>query len=154
MTENATVTETVVTVQQVSVFVPNEPGAIAKITATLADAGIDMRALSIADTRDYGILRIIVKNPEAAVAALAAAKYMAQITNVIGVKINDEPGKLNKALQVIAAAGVNLEYLYAFLSRTEKHAYVILRVQDNEAAGKALLAAGFILVKPSDVEKL
>lgn len=144
----------ITTLPQVTVLVPNEPGAIARVTETLATQNVDMRALSIADTRDYGILRLIVCDTDKAIRALSAIGLMAQVTEVIGVKINDEPGKLNKALQVLKASNINLEYLYAFLSRTEKHAYIILRVADNEAAGKALTEAGFKLVGSADVAKL
>ena len=144
----------ITTIPQVTVLVPNEPGAICRVTETLAAQNVDMRALSIADTRDYGILRLIVRDTDKAIGALSAIGLMAQVTPVIGVKISDEPGKLNKALQVLREKKVNLEYLYAFLSRTEKHAYIILRVADNDTAGEALLGAGFSLVSPDDIRRV
>ena len=80
--------------------------------------------------------------------------YLIKITDVVGVKIGDAPGKLSKALEVLDAAHINMEYVYAFMTRTEKHAYVVLRVEDNAAAEKALEEAGFHLITDADVEKL
>ena len=80
--------------------------------------------------------------------------YLLKITEVVGVKIGDQPGKLSKALAVLAEAGVNVEYLYAFMARTEKHAYVVLRPTDNAAAEAALESAGFHLITDADVDKL
>ena len=139
---------------QLTVFVANEQGALCGITDTLADAGIDIRALSIADTKDFGILRLIVDGNDAAMKALEAKGYLVKITPVVGVKIGDEPGKLAKALDIIDEAGINIEYLYAFLTRTEKHAYVVIRVADNDAAEKALIDANFHLITDADVHKL
>ena len=141
-------------INQLTVFVTNEQGALCSITDTLAAANIDMRALSIADTKDFGILRLIVDGNDAAMKALEEKGYLVKITPVVGVKIGDAPGKLAKALDVIDEAGINIEYLYAFLTRTEKHAYVVIRVEDNDAAEKALEAAGFHLITDADVHKL
>ena len=113
-----------------------------------------MRALSIADTQDFGILRLIVNDNETATKALTDAGYLLKMTDVVGVKIGDQPGKLSKALEVLDSANINMEYLYAFMARTEKHAYVVLRVADNDAAEKALEAAGFHMITDADVDKL
>lgn len=139
---------------QLTVFVANEQGALVSITDALAAANIDIRALSIADTKDFGILRLIVDGNDAALKALEEKGYLVKITPVVGVKIGDAPGKLAKALDVIDEAGINIEYLYAFLTRTEKHAYVVIRVADNDAAEKALEAAGFHMITDADVHKL
>ena len=141
-------------INQLTVFVTNEQGALCSITDTLAAANIDMRALSIADTKDFGILRLIVDGNDAAMKALEEKGYLVKITPVVGVKIGDAPGKLAKALDVIDEAGINIEYLYAFLTRTERHAYVVIRVADNDAAEKALEAAGFHLITDEDLHKL
>lgn len=140
--------------KQLTVFVENKQGTLVDITDTLASHGVNLRALSIADTQDFGLLRLIVNDNQAASAALADKGYVLKITEVIGVKIGDQPGKLSKALAVLTEAGINVEYLYAFMARTEKHAYVVLRPTDNVAAETALEAAGFHLITDADVEKL
>lgn len=140
--------------KQLTIFVENKKGALAEITDTLATHNVNMRALSIADTQDFGILRLIVNDNETAYAMLAEQGYLLKITEVVGVKIGDEPGKLAKALAVLDKAGINMEYLYAFMARTEKHAYVVLRVEDNAAAEEVLTEAGFHMITDADIAKL
>jgi len=140
--------------KQLTVFVENKQGTLVDITDTLAVSGVNLRALSIADTQDFGLLRLIVNDNDTAASVLQEKGYVLKITDVIGVKIGDQPGKLSKALSVLAEAGVNVEYLYAFMARTEKHAYVVLRPTDNAAAEKALEEGGFHLITDADVEKL
>lgn len=139
---------------QLTVFVQNKQGAVVDITEALAQNSVDLRALSIADTEDFGILRLIVSDNETAAKALSDHGYLIKNTEVVGVKIGDAPGKLSKALKVLDDNGINLEYLYAFMARTEKHAYVVLRVADNAAAEKALEDAGFHLITNADILKL
>ncbi len=141
-------------IKQITVFVENRQGALVEITDTLAKNDVNLRALSIAETQDFGILRLIVNDEEAAEKTLVDAGYLIKVTDVVGVKISDEPGKLTSALSVLDRAGINMEYLYAFMSRTEKHAYVVLRVEDNEIAEKILMNAGFKIVTTADVNKL
>ena len=140
--------------KQLTVFVENKQGTLVDITDTLAAHHVNLRALSIADTQEFGLLRLIVNDNEAASSALTEKGYLLKITDVVGVKIGDQPGKLSTALSVLAKAGVNVEYLYAFMARTEKHAYVVLRPTDNTAAEKALEDAGFHLITDADIEKL
>ena len=140
--------------KQLTVFVENKQGTLVDITDTLATNGVNLRALSIADTQDFGLLRLIVNDNETAASALQEKGYILKITDVIGVKIGDQPGKLSKALSVLAEEGVNVEYLYAFMARTQKHAYVVLRPTDNAAAEKALEENGFHLITDADLEKL
>ena len=140
--------------KQLTIFVENKKGSLVNITKTLADNNVNMRALSIADTQDFGILRLIVDNNDVATSALQDAGYLIKMTDVVGVKIGDQPGKLSMALEVLDKADINMEYLYAFMARTEKHAYVVLRVADNDAAEKALEAAGFHMITDADVDKL
>ncbi len=140
--------------KQLSIFVENKQGALVAITDTLADHNVNIRALSIADTQDFGILRLIVNDNDTAIKTLTEEGYLINTTSVVGVKIGDAPGKLSKALKVLDDADINMEYLYAFMSRTEKHAYVVLRVQDNAAAEAALEAAGFHMITDADVCKL
>ena len=141
-------------IKQLTVFVENHQGALVEITDLFAANHIDMRALSIADTKDFGILRVIVNDTEEALRVLKASGHLVQATEVVAVKISDAPGKLSEALKVLDDNNINMEYLYAFMARTEKHAYVVVRVEDNNAAETALTNAGFKLVTEADVAKL
>ena len=141
-------------IKQLTIFLENKQGTVVSVTDTLAANDVNIRALSIAETQDFGILRLIVNDERAAVAKLSEEGYLIKITDVVGVKIGDAPGKLSAALGVLAKAGINVEYLYAFMARTEKHAYVVLRVEDNATAEKALEDAGFHLITNADIAKL
>ena len=141
-------------IKQLTVFVENKRGAVVSITDILSKHNINLRALSIAETQDFGILRIIVNDEEIAEKILKKEGYLIKTTDVVGVKISDEPGKLSEALNVLDEKEINMEYLYAFMSRTEKHAYVVIRVEDEIAAETALSEAGFKIVTKADVNKL
>ncbi len=141
-------------IKQLTVFVENKQGALVEITDMLAKKNVNIRALSIADTQDFGILRLIVNDNDTALAVLTEHGYLIKTTDVVGVKIGDEPGKLSKALEVLDSASINMEYLYAFMARTQKHAYVVVRVADNDAAEASLTAAGFHMITDADICKL
>ena len=141
-------------IKQLTVFVENKQGAVIPITDKLSENNINIRALSIAETQDFGILRLIVNDVEAAEKLLTEAGYLIKVTDVVGVKIGDAPGKLTEALKVLAENKINLEYLYAFMARTERHAYVVLRVEDNDLAKRSLTTSGFHIITEADVEKL
>ena len=121
-------------IQQISIFVENKSGRLAEITEALAAAKVDIRAVSIADTSDFGILRLIVDKPKEAVGALKAAGLTASLTSVIAMGIDDQPGEFAKALRVLADNKIGVEYMYAFISREHGKAFVILRVDDSERA--------------------
>ena len=141
-------------IKQLTVFVQNKKGTVAAVTDVLSKNNINLRALSIAETQDFGILRLIVNDEKAAEAVLAENGYIIKVIDVVGVKIGDEPGKLTEALDVLDKANINVEYLYAFMARTEKHAYVVVRVEDNAVAEAALTAAGFKMISEADINKL
>ena len=141
-------------IKQLTIFVENKQGTLVDITDTLATHNVNIRALSIADTQDFGILRLIVNDNDTALKTLTEEGYLIKTTDVVGVKIGDAPGKLSTALKVLDDNDINMEYLYAFMARTEKHAYVVLRVADNNAAEKALEDAGFHLITDNDIAKL
>lgn len=141
-------------IRQLTVFVQNRKGTLVSVTDTLAKNNINLRALSIAETEELGILRLIVNDDETAEKVLKEQGYLIKTIDVVGVKIGDAPGKLTEALTVLDKADINVEYLYAFMARTEKHAYVVLRVEDNGAAEKALEAAGFHIITQADICKL
>ena len=130
-------------IKQISVFVENKPGALYALTAVLAQGQIDMRALSLAETKDFGIVRLIVDDLYKATTLLKDAGYVHSLTPVVGVAIPDVPGGLNRVLQVLTDAKVNVEYMYAFLGGKDvDHAYMIFRVADDKAAEAALAARG------------
>jgi hypothetical protein len=139
------------TIDQISVFVENEPGRLAGITELLADAGVDIRALSIADTADFGILRIIVSEPVVALETLKAAGIAVSVTQVLAVAIEDVPGSLAKALRILSDAGVSVEYAYAFITRNADIAYVIFRVEDTGKATEIFANHGIKTASPQEV---
>ena len=141
-------------IKQLTVFVQNSKGALVTVTDALAKNEVNLRALSIAETEDLGILRLIVNDEKTAEKVLEEQGYLIKVVDVVGVKIGDAPGKLTEALKVLDAADINVEYLYAFMTRTEKHAYVVLRVEDNQKAEKALEDAGFHTITEEDISKL
>ena len=141
-------------IKQLTVFIQNKKGTVVSVTDILAKSNVNLRALSIAETQDFGILRLIVNDQETAVKVLEENGYLIKVIDVIGVKIGDAPGKLTAALDVLDKADINVEYLYAFMARTEKHAYVVLRVEDNSVAEAALTSAGFKMISEADINKL
>ena len=141
--------------KQISVFVENKPGALYALTAVLAQGQIDMRALSLAETKDFGIVRLIVNDLYKATTLLKDAGYVHSLTPVVGVAIPDVPGGLNRVLQVLTDAKVNVEYMYAFLGGKDvDHAYMIFRVADDKAAETALAGRGIQVLDQEQVERL
>ena len=141
-------------IKQITVFVQNNQGSVVSVTEALSSNNINLRALSIAETQDFGILRLIVNDEGLAEKVLSENGFLLKVIDVVGVKIGDQPGKLTEALSVLDKANINVEYLYAFMARTEKHAYVVLRVEDNKKAEDALTSAGFKMISEADVNKL
>lgn len=130
------------TVKQISIFVENKPGKLAELTEYLQQSQIDMRALSIAEAQDFGIVRIIVDDAYKTSCILKEAGYVASITPVLAVEMPDEPGSLFRILKMLGDGGVNLEYMYAFLTRKAATAYMVLRVENNEKAIEVLSKNG------------
>ena len=142
-------------VKQISVFLENKPGALYAMTTVLAQHKIDMRAFSLAETSDFGIARIIVSDVYKTATVLRDAGYISSITPVLGVEIPDTPGGLNRVLQAITDAQVNVEYMYAFLStKAESSAYMIFRVADTEKAAAALAKRGIKVVESDTIENM
>ncbi len=141
-------------VKQISVFVENARGKLSKVTEILAKNGINIRALSIADTTDFGILRLIVQDPDKALAVLKENEITVKSTDVIVVEIDDKPSGLNSALVLLRDAGVAVEYMYAFVSKRENEAYVILKSDNAEQAVKALTEGGVRVVPSKEVYEL
>lgn len=133
-------------IKQISIFVENKPGRLSSITRLLKENDIDIRALSIADTRDFGILRLIVNKPDKTVEMLKNEGCTVSLTNVIAIGISDKPGGLSDAMETLYSANVSVEYMYAFISKSEDQAYVILRVDNNDRAIEALTEKDFTIL--------
>ncbi len=138
-------------IKQLSIFVENKHGRLAEITSIIANAGIDIRAISISDTTEFGILRLLVDKPEYAEKALKEAGLTVSLSNVIVVGIPDKKGGIAETLSAIADKDVAVEYMYEYAASNADHAYFVIRVADNEKAVAALLAQGCELL---DNEKL
>ena len=137
-------------VKQISVFIENKKGALAACTRYIADNGINIRALSIADTQDFGILRIICDDPKQTDSVLKNGGYITTVTDVLATEIADKPGSMATILEVLAEAQVVVEYTYAFLA-PDGHAYMIFRVDDNAVASAALAGAGIKTANQEDL---
>ena len=130
-------------IKQISIFMENTTGRLADVTALLADAGVNMRALSIADTADFGILRMVVDQPEATLKLLRESGFTARETDVIGVEVPDHPGALARITALFRDEGVNIEYLYASLEHSTDKAVIVLKVDAVDAALAMLKKHGF-----------
>ena len=138
-------------IRQISVFVENKQGRLAEITGILAKAGINLRAVSIADTSDFGILRLIVDKPDAAEKALKDAGLTMSVTNVLALSLDDTPGSFAKAVRILADSGISIEYMYAFNTDLNGKASIIVRVNNNEQAVKALEGSKISIIAEQDI---
>ena len=142
-------------IKQISVFVENKPGALSAMTQVLAEQGVDMRALSLAETKDFGIVRIIVDKVYEATTALKDAGYVHSVTPVVGAAIPDAPGGLDQVLRVLSGAGVNVEYMYAFVNPVKQSsACVVLRATDNEKAAGLLKERNIPLISQEELDAI
>jgi hypothetical protein len=131
-------------IKQLSVFIENRAGRLAEITEIIANNNINIRALSIADTTNYGILRIIVDEPDKVEKILKENEMTVSINNVLSICVEDKPGGLAKALKILANNNIDIEYLYAFVSKQDNDkAYVIMRIEEDEKASELLKNAGY-----------
>lgn len=138
------------TIKQFSIFVENQQGKMAEVTRLIANAGIDLRSLSLADTRDFGILRVIVDKPDDTGKLLSENGWTYKVTSVIAVKVPDVPGGVAKMLEMLDKANVNVEYMYAFVNRVPGTAVTVLRVDNDFAAIGALTAGGIELLSAEE----
>ena len=142
------------TIKQVSVFAENRSGGILDVIRALGENQVDIRALSVADTQGFGILRLIVDDVDRARQVLSDNGTIFSITEVVGVKVPDSPGGLAGVLGLMAQNEINVDYLYAFVSVSGSSAYVVLRVQDIPQAVKVLTEGGVELVSEKDIASL
>ena len=139
-------------IRQLSVFIENKKGKLSDAVKTISEAGINMRAMSIGDSDDFGILRLIVSYTAKAY-SLLSEDTIVKVTDVIAVKMNDKEGALYTVLRVLEKADINVEYTYAFTAR-ELGAYVVFRVNDVEAAEKALSDKGIVLMTEDEIKSI
>ena len=139
-------------IKQISVFLENKPGQLKKMTSVLAAHEIDMRALSVAETKDFGIARLVVDDVLQAVNVLKEADFIAKLTPVLAIAIDDKAGGLDKLLNYFTEADVNIEYMYAFM--TGKQAYMIFRVADTKAAEAKLKNKGLRILSQEDISEI
>ncbi len=142
------------TVKQISIFVENKIGNLAEVTKVLADAGVSLHAISLADTKDFGVLRVIVNDSYLAATTLKEQGYIFSITPVLAVAIPDEPGSLYRVLTLLEEAGINLEYLYDFNTRKSDFAYLILKVKQVEEAAEMLGKHDIRLLDQEDLKNV
>jgi len=140
--------------KQLSVFLENKAGRLASVTRVLGEAGINIRALSIADTSDFGILRIIVNDPPKAYTILKDAGFTVSETEVIGVRVKDTPGGLAAVLDKMSDANLNIEYMYAFLGTSENDALIIFKIEDNKKARIAFKESGIQVIEEQELYQL
>ena len=142
-------------IKQLSVFVENKQGALSKIVALLSEAGVNLRAVSIADTQDFGVLRVIASDVEKAKEVLKSSSVIVTVSDVIGVQLEDRPGALSKVLELLSGGGVNVEYMYAFVTPgSSDGAYLVLRARNNAKAEKILESSGVPMLSEEMIEKM
>lgn len=141
-------------IKQISVFLENKSGRLARVTEILGEKQVNIRALSIADTSDFGILRLIVNDPQKAYKVLKAEGFTVSEAEVIAVEVADSPGGLANALRVLDEAKINVEYLYAFLEKSSEKALVVFRVEQVDKAITILGQKGINILQDKDVYQL
>ena len=139
--------------KQLTVFLENREGRLESVTDLLAGKNINIACLALADTSEYGVLRLIVSDPDGAKAVLKEAGYSARLTEVLAVRLDQVPGTVSKLTKVLAAEGINIEYMYT-LSSSKEFGSMILKVSDVEKAVTAVEAAGMALVNPEEAYSL
>jgi hypothetical protein len=140
-------------IKQISLFAENKPGRLAKIASNFRKAGINIRAFTIAEAGDFGIIRMVVDRPDNAHEVLHDAGFTVSETNVLGIEMEDVPGRLGKIADVLGEKNINIDYAYAFVTKTEQ-ALLILRVNDIETAIKVLLDSGIKLIDMADIQQI
>jgi hypothetical protein len=141
-------------VEQISVFLENKTGRMSEVTAILAEAGINIRALALADTSDFGVLRLIVDDNERASSVLKENGFTVGRTEVVAVEVEDRPGGLNKILEILRSAELNVEYMYAYVRHSGRDAVMIFRFDNAKAAGDVLKNNGVSIIEREHLDRL
>lgn len=141
-------------VRQISVFLENKSGRLLEVCNRLAEEGVNIRALSIAETADYGVLRLIVNDPDKAMRTLTSGGFTVSETEVIAVEVPDEPGGLAGVLVPLYDANVNIEYIYCFVEKSGKSAMVVFRVEQIDEAIRAIQGGGYKVMREEEVYRI
>ena len=141
-------------VEQISVFLENKSGRLAEVTRTLGNSGVNIRALTIADTSDFGILRLIVSDIDKASEILGKKGFVVNRTEVVAIEVPDKPGGLAQVLHLLQQKDINVEYLYAFIERSSNNAVIVFRFDDNDSAITTLSSQGVNILDGSKVYSL
>ncbi len=141
-------------VKQLSVFVENKPGRLAKVAKALGEENINIRALAVAELGEFGVIRLIVDDPEKAYNSLKEKNYVVGLNDVLAIEMGDEPGSLAKIASVLGENDVNIEYCYAFVAKSKEKAVLIARVNDMKKAKEVLLKAGIRTIEEDELYKL
>lgn len=139
------------TVKQISIFLENRPGQLRDVTGILEKKDINIRAITVAETADYGIIRLITADPDAAVGILKEEGFLVRLSDVVAVAVPDRPGGLAKMLDLMVGAGINIEYMYSVFGKTEGEAFMIFKVNDIEGFKQILQEHG---IKEADSSEL
>jgi hypothetical protein len=143
-----------VPIKQITVFLENKCGRLSSVAGLIGDEGINIRAFSVADTTDFGILRLIVNDPQRAYEALRREDYTVRMTEVVAVQIPDHPGGLAEVLTLMQEAGINIEYLYAFVAKLSGDALAVFRVENVRVAEQLMLGKGLKVLSGEEVYNL
>ena len=141
-------------IKQISVFVENKSGRLSDILNVIGKNGIDISALSIADTTDFGIVRMIVNDPDKAAEILKSNNLVVKVTDVIALAVADKPGGLAGEIEILKNAGISIEYMYALIGKSDKGALVIVRVENPEKALEVLKDENVTVVSPEEVYRM
>lgn len=141
-------------IKQISVFMENRPGRLAEITNVLSENNIDMRAINIADTTDFGILRMIVNDPERAEKVLRENNMTASTTDVIAVSIDDTVGAFSKVIMLLKKEDISIEYIYSFIGEKSAKAVIVIKTNDSERSVALLQQGGIAVLSPDDLNGL
>ncbi|MBR0600357.1 ACT domain-containing protein [Sinanaerobacter chloroacetimidivorans] len=138
-------------IKQISIFIPNKKGSLSQLTDILIAHNIDIRAIAVFDTSEFGILRIVVNNPDKALEVLKEEGFVAKVSKVLAVEPDDEPGSLNRIFTVLKDNEINIEYIYSFVMRKREMPYIVLKVDEQEKAADILAKNGINVVNKEEV---
>jgi hypothetical protein len=143
-----------VAIKQISLFVENKPGRMAKVSKTLSDAGVNIRALTVAEAGDFGVIRMVVDDPERGYQVLHDSGFTVSETEVLAVEMRDIPGGLYEIVNTLGESDVNVDYAYAFVTTKAERAMLIIRVDNLEKARRVLTDAGIKLATKDEIQKI
>ena len=141
-------------IKQISLFVENRPGRMAKVSKTLSDAGVNIRAMTIAEAGDFGVIRMVVDNPDKGYKVLHDSGFTVSETDVLAVEMKDTPGGLYEIVDTLGANKINVDYAYAFVTAKAERAMLILRVDDLSRAKQSLSARGVKIVTKDEIQEI